>query len=98
MRAAVRGRIAQNAIENEVFKSLEDVNNRTKGALLFAPTIATGEGERAEAALKRAGWLERRRRFHGSTSNRGARRRDRDRVRGLRRGRVAIASGDQPGR
>lgn len=47
MRAPTRVRRAQNAIENEGFKSLEDVNNRTKGALLFAPTIATGEGEQA---------------------------------------------------
>lgn len=44
---AHKGPEGPNAIENEVFKSLEDVNNRTKGALLFAPTIATGEGEQA---------------------------------------------------
>jgi hypothetical protein len=90
--------MVQNPIEKDGFKSLEDVNNRTKGALLFAPTIATREGEQAEAELNRAGWLERRRRFHGSTSNRGVRRRDRDHVRGLRHGRVAVTSGDQPGR
>jgi hypothetical protein len=89
--------MVQNPIEKDGFKSLEDVNNRTKGALLFAPTIATGEGEQAEAELNRAGWLERRRRFHGSTSNRGARRRDRDHLRGLRRGRVTVTSGKQPG-
>ncbi len=47
MQAPTRVRRAQDVIENEVFKSLEDVNKRTKGALLFAPTIATGEGERA---------------------------------------------------
>ena len=35
----------QNAIEKDGLKSLEVVNNRTYGALLFAPTIATGEGE-----------------------------------------------------
>jgi hypothetical protein len=45
--AAVRGRMVQNPIEKDGFNCLERVNNRTKGALLFAPTIATGEGERA---------------------------------------------------